>query len=326
MPEDTMLAAVFDVAGEAAEVVKPVRLPIPSPGEGEILVRVEASPIHPADILFISGRYRIRPNFPQVAGLEGCGIVVSVGAGVDMRPGTRVAFRHPGCWAEYTVVPVGKTTVVPVDVPVEAAAQYSLNPVAAWALLCEAKANRDDWIAVNAATSTVASLVRSLAIARGVRVVSIYRGNQLRQDRKTAVTPDAQDLAAAILGVTGGQPVACLLDSIGGNSVTRVFPALKVGARVVSYGMLEREPARVGNGDLIYRNLTWAGFGIDHWLQTHPAATAELPAVLWPRIADGTLNLPVKSRLALADIRLALASVVSGEVGKSLVMPVPQPN
>lgn len=326
MTEDTMLAAVFEVAGEAAEVVKPVHLPIPSPGDGEILVRVEASPIHPADRLYIAGRYRIRPSFPQVAGLEGCGIVVSTGAGVDMRPGTRVAFRHPGCWAQYTVVPVDRATVVPANVPVEAAAQYSLNPVTAWALLCEARVSFGDWIAVNAATSSVASLVRSLAIERGVRVVSIYRGSQLPRDRKAAVTSDTQDLAAAILGITGGQPIACLLDSIGGNSVTRVLPALKVGARVVSYGMLEREPASVSNSDLIYRNLTWAGFGIDHWLQTNPAATAELPDVLWPRIADRTLNLRVKSRSRLTDIRRALASVTSGEAGKSLVMPIPQPD
>lgn len=321
MPEDTMLAAVFDVAGEAVNVVRPMQLPVPNPRDGEILVRMEASPIHPADRLFIAGRYRIRPNFPQVAGLEGCGIVESVGTGVDLQPGIRVAFRHPGCWAQYAVVPAGKATVVPADVPVEAAAQYALNPVTAWALLCEARVSRDDWIVVNAATSTVASLVCSLAMNQGVRVVGIYREGQLPQDRKAAVTSNVQDLAAAILGVTAGRPVAGLLDAIGGDSVTRAFPALKAGARILSYGMLGNEPARVNNGDLIYRNLTWAGFGIDHWLQTQPAAAAELPRVLWPRIADRTLALPVKARWSLTDIRRALASVVSNETGKTLVVP-----
>jgi NADPH:quinone reductase-like Zn-dependent oxidoreductase len=315
MVPDTMQAAVFDEAGAPEQVLQVRTVAVPQPQAGEVLVKIEASPVQPADGMFIGGRYRIKAQFPQVAGLEGCGTVVACGAGVDLPVGTRVAFRHPGCWAEYAVVPTAKLSRVPQGVSVEDACQFSLNPITAWALLDECGAQSGDWIAMNAAASTVSGLVRALAARRGIRVVGIHRSDAPQGD----VSSGAEDLGAALLAATGGAPLAALLDCIGGQSVMRVLPAMKTGGVIVSYGVLEREPAPMANADLIYRNLTWKGFGVDHWLARNAPQVAAMGQGLWSAIRDGALPLPVRSRHALADVRQAFATPAGG--GKTLLMP-----
>jgi NADPH:quinone reductase len=317
--QETMTAATFASSGIPADVIRPQSSPIPTPAIDEMLVRVEASPIHPADFMFIQGRYRIRPRFPQTAGLEGCGIVLSVPPGCAVPVGSRVAFRHPGCWAELAAVPVEKAFAMPREIGVDAASQFSLNPITAWALLQESRAAPGEWIALNAASSTVAALVRALARRFGVQVVNIYRG-AVPADDKTSVSMDANDLSDALLQATGGQQPVALLDSVGGSGVTRVLPALRVGATILSYGVLGGEPALINNADLIYRNLTWKGFGIDAWLAANKSDIVRMVDAICEAIVKEGLPLPVRDRYGLKNIKAAVEAAATG-AGKVLVHP-----
>ena len=78
-----MKALVFDRVGEAAEVLAVREVPVPSPGLGEVLVKVEARAINPSDLNFVRGAYRVRPRLPQTAGLSGAGRIVATGDGVS---------------------------------------------------------------------------------------------------------------------------------------------------------------------------------------------------------------------------------------------------
>lgn len=108
-----MKAIVFDRAGEPDQVLRLDDVSEPEPRAGEQLVRLTARPIHPADLSFIRGQYRIRPSLPQVAGLEGIGVVLGRGRTGPFAPGTRVAFRWPGSWAEVSAVPEHRLITVP---------------------------------------------------------------------------------------------------------------------------------------------------------------------------------------------------------------------
>ena len=211
----TMKALVFDAAGNPADVLALRQVVVQSPGYAEVLIKVDARPVHHADIMFIGGRYSIEPRCPQVAGLEGCGTVVAAGAGVSIRSGTRVSFRHPGSWAEFAVVPVERLYIVPEGVPVASAAQFALDPITAWALLDELRARNGDWIAINAATSGIAQLVRSLARRRGVSVVSIVSPGRRLEDGGPMLHADVPCLSDEVLALTGGVPIAGLLDGVG---------------------------------------------------------------------------------------------------------------
>src|SRR3546814_3843801 len=65
-----MQALVFEQTGEPLEVLVLADVPMPQVDRGDVLVQVSVRPIQPADSLFIAGRYRTQPRFPQVAGFR----------------------------------------------------------------------------------------------------------------------------------------------------------------------------------------------------------------------------------------------------------------
>ena len=315
-----MQAVLFESAGPLEDVLVMKHADQEVPRPGEVLVRVDARPIQPADFMFVEGRYRIRPAYPQIAGLEGAGTVVASGEGVTLTLGTRVAFRHPGTWAEFVAVPLDRCYVVPAEVSIESAAQFALNPVTGWALLDELHVQPGDWIAINAATSAVAQIAQSLAQRRNVGVVGIVRPGSAVEVSFPTVSADTADLASKVLAITGGTLLAGYLDSVGGMLIKNILSGLRQGATIVSYGVLEQTPAPMLNSDLIYRNLSWKGFGIDHWLATAKERHDTMAAELWSAIRDGELPLPVRARYPLKDFRSAVIdAAMSGRSGKVLI-------
>jgi len=305
-----MKALVFDRVGDPREVLSLREVPEPMPADGEVLLRVEARPLHPADLSFIRNTYRIRPKLPQIAGLSGAGRVVTTGAGVDLRAGTRAAFRWPGAWAELVAVPVARVLAAPDDVSIEDTAQLPLNPVTAWGLLQMADVKGPAWIGLTAPSSSVAKLVSALAAMRGLRTVEI-----------TASAEELPLVAEKVRAATGGEGLTALIDCVGGPLVDRLFPALRQGATLVAYGTLSSEPAAVPNAALVYSNLTWKGFGIDRWLEgLRSTERAEMLSTLWNALREGRLPLPVGARVPLSEFARALDVAASGAAGKVLLV------
>ncbi len=322
----TMQAIVFDHAGEPAEVLRHADVPVPTPGDNQVLVKVVARPIHPADLAFIRGQYRVRPQFPQAAGLEGAGVVAKSPPNTAFPPGTRVAFRYPGSWAEYAAVPLERLIEVPAGISDDVACQISLNPITAWGLLMEANVKSGDWILLTAAASTVSNLIAAIAKRRGVNVIGVVRGNADEGSKRSLADhvlsinqPDFPDVLTAI---AGDCRVAALLDSVGGPNTPKLFPSLAPGARIIAYGVQDRTPAAVTNAMLIYSNLTWKGFGIDRWLSEFPHdQLVGMVRELWSMVRDETLTLPVASKHGLSQFREALAAdALSGRTGKVLLV------
>ena len=258
---EQMTAAVFESGGRPQDVLKLRKVARPRPRPNEVLVRVEARPMHPADFMFIANRYRIKPQWPQVAGLEGAGTVIESGAQANVAAGTRVAFRYPGTWADLVAVSVDRLFPVPASVPTHDAAQFSLNPVTAWGLLDEAGLESGDWLAMNAATSGIALILHGLARSRGISTIGVVR--DLNETAHALpfpiVSSSSTDLASEVLRVTGEAPLAAYLDSVGGPGIKAMFPAMKQGAVVISYGVLGQAAVELSNPDMIYKNLTLEG-------------------------------------------------------------------
>lgn len=322
----TMQAIIFDRAGEPEDVLRHADAAMPAPVGDQVLINIVARPIYPADLAFIRGQYRVRPQFPQAAGLEGAGIVVKSSPNGPFPAGTRVAFRYPGSWAEYAAVPPERLIEVPADVSDDMACQISLNPITAWALLDEAKVKAGDWILLTAATSTVSNLVAAMAKPRGVHVIGVVRGTaddgRRRSLAEHVLSLDELDSPDALSSIAGGRPITAMLDSVGGPNTSKLFPALGPGARIIAYGVQDRDPAAVTNAMLIYSNLTWKGFGIDRWLSEFPAErTARMVQELWSMVRDKTLTLPVVSKHSLGQFRDALAANSrSGRTGKVVLV------
>jgi NADPH2:quinone reductase len=319
-----MQAIRFERTGDPSEVLTLGESPEPNPTAGQVLVEVEARNILPADASFVRGTYRVRPTLPQVAGLEGAGRVVAVGPGVSVAIGTRVAFRWPGAWAERIAVPVERTFPVPDDIPIEAAAQFTVNPLTAWGLLEASGTRPGDWIVLTAATSSLAAVVAALARARDQRVVGVVRAGA--QDRlppgMLSMQDDDPQLESRIRSAAEPHGVAALLDSVGGPLLNHLLGVLRPGATIVAYGVMSSEPAQVRNATMVYSNLTWKGFGIDRWWAgVEPAQRPQILESLWSAIRRGELPLPVRERLPLREFPRALTLAArGGNAGKVLLI------
>src|SRR5258706_479492 len=115
--ETTIMQAIqIEAFGNPAEVLKVVDIPdVGAPGEGEVVIALEASPINMSDLLMISGRYGYRPKLPSVMGTEGVGRVVAVGSGVKhLKQGDRTLVPYPApAWAERIKVDAGRLRPLP---------------------------------------------------------------------------------------------------------------------------------------------------------------------------------------------------------------------
>jgi NADPH:quinone reductase-like Zn-dependent oxidoreductase len=131
-----------------------------------------------------------------------------------------------------------------------------------------------------------------------------------------------EDLTHQILERSGGELLAGFLDSVGGAAVSAVLRALRPGATIVSYGVLDDAAVPVRNSDLIYRNLTWKGFGIDHCLATTSDRRERMASELWQLIRDDVVTLPVGAQHPLDEIKLAVTTAAANPPGvKVLVCP-----
>jgi NADPH:quinone reductase-like Zn-dependent oxidoreductase len=298
-----MKAIVFASAGDPREVLEIRDIAEPDPKPGEVVVEVAARPIHPSDVAFIRGTYRIRPVLPQVAGLSGAGRVVG---GAGLRRGARVAFRWPGAWAERVAVPVERIFELPEGVSDDDGAQLPLNPVTAWGLLDMANTKAGDWVGVTAPTSSVARLVVALGEMRGAHMLPIE-------------STTGPGLADKVRLLTDGKGLAALLDCVGGSLVEKLFAAMQPEATIVAYGTMSDEPISLRNATLIYANLTWRGFGIDAWWAgVTPESRARMLEVLADAMRSRRLPLPVRARFELADFRRAVKSALEPAPGKVL--------
>src|SRR4051794_20632989 len=122
-----MEAVVCDRWGDPEEVLHLGDVPEPTPGRGEVRVRMLASPINPSDLLMVRGQYGRQPPLPATPGFEGVG-VVEAGSGLLARRvmGRRVAVLGgtTGNWQEKVVIPARQAVPVPRELSDEQAASF----------------------------------------------------------------------------------------------------------------------------------------------------------------------------------------------------------
>jgi NADPH:quinone reductase-like Zn-dependent oxidoreductase len=120
-------------------------LPVPMPGRGQVLVRIEAAPCNPSDLMLLLGKYGQLKTLSSVPGWEGAGTVVASGGGLlaGWLRGKRVACavqadRH-GTWAEYMVAQAMQCIPLKKDIRFEQGACLIINPLTAMGLLDTAR-------------------------------------------------------------------------------------------------------------------------------------------------------------------------------------------
>ncbi|MEU7936629.1 alcohol dehydrogenase catalytic domain-containing protein [Microbispora bryophytorum] len=157
-----MRAVVAREVGEPGDVLTVRRVPVPEPGPGQVLVRVDAAPVHAGDLHVIRGRYGYAPPFPAVPGLECAGTVAAFGPGAGdgeygedgLRLGQRVTtVGVTGTWQEFVVADAAQVLPVPDSLSVSTVAQLIVSPLTAWLLVAGLGLGPGDWLVQTAPRS-----------------------------------------------------------------------------------------------------------------------------------------------------------------------------
>jgi NADPH2:quinone reductase len=307
-----MQAVLFTEIGEPNDVLKWSEIPVPEPGNDEVRIKMLASPINPADILFIKGKYRHKPNFPQVAGLEGVGIIEKTGVNCDIPLNTLVAFRHKNVWAEYVIVPIKKVIILPKKFPVDKASQFSLNPLTAYALLEEAKINRNEWLVLTAGNSAVSKIIIQLAKKQGIKTIAVVRKNNDIEDlislgATNVIIDNSETIVNDILTISGNEGVKCILDAVGGELISQSIKCISINGQLISYGLLSNQNVEYHNSSIIFKNIVIKGFGIDNWLENVSSEKYEMICNnLIVSLSEPEFKMPVSKKYILLEFKKAL--------------------
>ncbi len=318
-------AIVIQHHGAPEEVARVAEVDVRTPQFGEARIRVLASPINPADLNVLEGKYPIRPTLPGVPGVEGAGEVESVGAGVEnVRPGDMVLLPHAfGAWRQAGVANAADLIVVPPGIAPEQAAMLKINPPTALRMLRDfTSLQRGEFVVQNAPNSGVGRAVIQIAKATGLRTINLVRRIELMDELVSAgadfVFADDEKFTSPV-----DAPIRLALNAVGGESALRVANALATSGTLVTYGAMSRHPLRIPNGLLIFKDIRFRGFWITSWMGR--AMADERNAMfdeLFALAQRGTLHTPVERIYPLEAAAEALAHAArSGRAGKILFAP-----
>lgn len=327
-----MRALTFSRFG-GPEVLVYREVPDPELLPGHALVRMHAIGLNFADVYRRRGAYHLAGNPPYIAGYEGAGTVVDVGAAASEAPvhpfaiGDRVAFADsPYANAELVAVPVEKLIPLPEGVPFETAAALLLQGLTAQYLVRDSYpvAAGDD-VLVHAAAGGVGLLLVQIARQLGARVFALASTEEKRAAAREAGATETHDsaggwVAAARAWSRHGTGVDVVYDSVG-STLDESLQAARTGGHVVFYGMAGGDPKPVDPKRLMDESKTLTGG--DLWnVLTGQSERIRRAGELFGWVRDGSLRVRVSQRYPLSEGARAHAFLESRQsIGKVLLVP-----
>jgi NADPH2:quinone reductase len=293
---DLMTEMVITTPG-GPEVLQPRRVPVPVPGPGHVLVRVQAAGINRPDVLQRKGRYPMPPGVNPTPGLEIAGEVVALGAGVQgWQLGDAVcALTDGGGYAEYCVVPASQTLPRPAQVDVVHAAAIPETFFTVWANLFDmGQAQAGETLLVHGGTSGIGSTALMLAREFGLRAVSTDGGPDkgsvaMSLGAEMSIDYQQSDFLPEVMAWTGGKGVDLILDIMGASYFDRNVSALGKDGRLLLIGFMGGDTVeRLSLLSIALKRLRIMGSTMRARSTAEKGLIADgLRARVWPALAQG---------------------------------------
>jgi NADPH:quinone reductase len=312
------------------EAMTLAELPRPTPGPGEILVRVEAAALNFLDTLIIHGRYQVRPPLPFTPGVEIAGEVVEAGAGADIRPGERVCAQIDlGGFAEYALaeavcalrLPEGTDAAAAVALPVAYGTAHS-------ALGDRARGRAGETVLVHAGAGGVGLASIQIARAWGCRVLATAGGEEKvaicrEHGAEQAFDYDAkEDWLTQVRTATEGRGVDVVIDPVGGAVTERSLRCLAWGARLVIVGFAGGGIASIPANRLLLKNAAAMGVYWGEYKRQQPETMRAVLDDLGAMLARGAIKPVIGRRYPLSEAPRALRDLAERRtVGKAVLIP-----
>lgn len=265
---------------KAIEGLKVVKKRIPQPESGQVLVKIEAAPCNPSDLLFLQGKYGVRKPLPTVPGWEGAGTVIRSGGGLLgwYLTGKRVACggqtRGDGTWAEYYVAEARNCIPIKEGVSMDQASTLIINPLTAVGMVEQAVAEKHQGIIQTAACSQVGRMVQTLARRSHIPVINIVR-SQKQVDELEGLGEDwvlnstVPEFASELTEYCKQLNATIAFDAVGGELTGTLLNAMPAKSKVLVYGSLADAPCSgINPGVLIFQEKEVEGFWLAESLRS----------------------------------------------------------
>lgn len=314
--------------GTPHEVVRCAQVAEPEGvGSEEVLVKVLAFPINPADLLALRGTYPRTDATTRAIGNEAVAQVEAVGAAVEgLAPGDRVVLLSLNNWREYRLVKSHEVIKVSPRADFLQQAGLKVNLATAALLLRNfVPLKPGDWFLQNAANSSVCRAAIQLAQAAGIRTANIVRRVELVPELTSlgadVVLLDGDDLPERLAAASLGARMSLAADSIAGAASNRLAACLAQEGTLVVYGAMSGEPIVVDAGLIVFRDLRIRSVWLTQYLRTaSPTSIASLYQELDELVVQGRLATKIDSVFEADDIRAAVRRAgTPGTDGKVMV-------
>jgi NADPH2:quinone reductase len=332
-PPSTMRAVTLHSYEDGAESIALEDRPVPRPGDGQVLVRIEAAPINPSDLAFIAGGYGLTKELPVVPGFEGSGTVVSAGGGAHAHDllGKRVACGVPpdgdGTWASYLVTSADRCMPLLKETSTEQGATLIINPLTASALMEIAEQGGHRAVVQTAAAGALGQMILRLGQRRSVPVIHVVRRDEQvdmlhSMGAEHVLNGSEKGFEDELRDLSHKLNATIAFDAVAGRMTFALARAMPKGSHVIVYGGLSGKPCLLDPMGLVFEGKSVGGFWLADWLPSQsPEAALRLSTRVQGMLGDD-LRTEIRARVPLEGALDALAEYASNMTGgKVLIIP-----
>ena len=303
----------------------------PSPGPGQVLLRVRACGINFFDGLQVAGQYQIKPPFPFAPGAEVAGVVEACDEGVSaergLRPGTRVlAFIRHGGLAEELVTDAWRVVAIPDAMDDATAAAFPIVYSTSFhALKDRARLRAGETLLVLGAAGGVGLTAVELGTIMGARVIAAASTQEklaLCRSRGAVALIDyaTEDLRARLKEITGGRGVDVVFDPVGDRYTEPCVRSLAPDGRLLVVGFAGGAIPKLPLNLLLLKQASAVGVFWGEFAVTSRDENAANLAQLLAWYREGRLKPHVSATFPLEQGRAAIELVMNrGALGKVVV-------
>ncbi|HEX4855751.1 MAG TPA: NAD(P)H-quinone oxidoreductase [Limnobacter sp.] len=301
-------------------------LPVPSPGPGEVLVKVHAAGVNRPDVLQRQGLYPAPPGANPNLGLEVSGVVVGVGQGVSegLLSKPVMGLCNGGGYAEYVCIPAGQCMQIPAGLGFIEAASLPEVYMTVWQnLFMKGAAKAGQTVLIHGGSSGIGTAAILLCKKHGLRTLvtvgSVDKADFcLRLGADKAYLYKSQDWEQLALQDTQNQGVDLVLDMVAGDYLNRDLNCVKPGGMVIVIALLGGRHANIDASRLMMKQVVLTGSTLRPRSAEFKAHLAhQVEAELNEGFASGKLKSLVQATFPLQEVGSAHALMESGDsVGK----------
>ena len=298
-----------------ASVLQVDRVPLPSPGLGEVRLRVKAIGLNRADIMFREGNYIMQTGqLPSKLGVEASGIVEAVGKDVDASWIGRVASCMPtfspdlyGVYGEVAILPISALSAYPERLSFLEGAAIWAQYLTAWGgLLYFGGLRKGDHVLITAASSSTGLAAIQTVRAEGGTSIATTRAAAKREELLAfgadyVVVTDEEDVVSRVMDITEGRGARLIYDPIGGKNLETLVMAAATNATIIEYGLLSTEPTVLPLFQALVKHLTIKAYDV-HEIFALPEQMESARRYVLQRLEDGSYTPRIAKTFPLADI------------------------